>query len=763
MLVKFFQHGAVKKGQKGHSGGGGAVKNYLLGKNFDKGEIREGATLFRGDPNETTSIINGIERQSYYKSGVISFTENDSKKLSDDDLNAIIDDFEKTMFPTFEPDQYSGYWVKHTDKDRTELHFVYAEEELTSGYGLNVYVAKIDKPLVDSWKDLTNDKYELDDPNAPDHERERTVTKGFELKKGYEPKKTKIADEELKNQIEKEILEYVNNHPEITNRDGIISAFEALNYKVERQGKNYISIEHPEKKNNPDLKNLRFKSDIYSQDFNRSMLNKDKSYEQREYERKRPERIAKAQKIYDSSLQKRIERMTHRYRNIERKTLDNQLTHDLKQIQAKSEPNFLKQVAEYQRQQLKDIIGHTIEQIYKQHEHDQPEQLTSLKELHQVLIDDIDSRIQDEPLTQFDEIIANYQNSKNHIVTVDHIEHDRRQAELARQQAEQQRLQQEQFERALTEQSENLYCGETLPESEHQKLAELDDATLEYNKNHYLDEMIVLVEKSESELLTQAEIADFRAFERIVNSIHIIEQDRLEQQRELAQEQAQTADTAPESSKVRSDEEVAQPTPAPPPDLDQPEPEITLNQRQQIVYDIASKYFPNDDPDDMKEYVSSLSDSELRNIENPHQSSHDEYVRLANSYAQSLHDKATATAQAELAQLKKLIPTHPTELGLKGGAWQKAFDKWDIDRVLPQANVRNKEIQINDLKNQIVRATPLHFDKIAQNYPDLASNEQEYKQFEQFINEVNRALTELDRQQQPSREQEQVKKSGMDK
>ena len=51
----------------------------------------------------------------------------------------------------------------------------------------------------------------------------------------------------------------------------------------------------------------------------------------------------------------------------------------------------------------------------------------------------------------------------------------------------------------------------------------------------------------------------------------------------------------------------------------------------------------------------------------------------------------------------------------------------------------------------------------AQNRPDLASNEQKYEHFQQFVNEVNRALTELDRQQQPSREQEQVKKSGMDK
>lgn len=439
MLVKFFQYGAVKKGQKGHSGGGGAVKNYLLGKNFDKGEIREGATLFRGDPNETTQIINGIERQSYYKSGVLSFTQSDSQKLTDDDLNAIIDDFEKTMFPTFEPDQYSGYWVKHTDKDRLELHFVYAEEELTSGYGLNVYVAKIDKPLVDSWKDLTNDKYELDDPNAPDHKRERTVTKGFELKKGYEPKYSELSDEQLKNQIHERIFAYAEFMANIENRDDIINSFKELGYKVtSKPNSKYISIEHPDQKNHPDkkLKNLRFKDGIYSKDFNRSMLNKDKSYEQREYERKRPERIAKAQKIYDSSLQKRIERMTHRYRNIERKPLDNQLTHDLKQIQAKSEPNFLKQVAEYQRQELKKIIGQSIEQIYKQHEHDQPERLVSLKELHQILIDDIDNQLKDEPLPQFDQIIENYQNSKNHIVTFDSIEHDRHQAQLEQQQAE---------------------------------------------------------------------------------------------------------------------------------------------------------------------------------------------------------------------------------------------------------------------------------------------------------------------------------------
>lgn len=748
MLVKFFQYGAVKKGQKGHSGGGGAVKNYLLGKNFDKGEIREGATLFRGDPNETTSIINGIERQSYYKSGVISFTNSDSRKLNDDQLNEIIDSFEATMFPNLEPDQYSGYWVKHEDKGRKELHFVYAEEELTSGYGLNVYVATIDKPLVDSWKDLTNDKYDLDDPNAPDHKRERTVTKGFELKKGFEYKDGRQLDESLKDEIEKKILAYDMLNP-LNIRDDVLKAFEHFGYKVTSKPKSkYISIEHPNKKDNPELKNLRFKSDLYSLDFNRSMLKTDKSYEQREYERKRPERIAKAKKIYDSSLQKRIERMNHRYRNVERKPLDNQLTHDLDQIRVKSEPNFLKQVAEYQRQELKKIIGQTIEQIYKQHEHDQPEQLATLKNLHQILIDDIDNQVKDEPLPHFDEIIEKYANAKNHIVTVDTIEHDRQQAQLEQQRQDRLELLASFHDYTLTE-----YGIEQLEGMDYQALLDLQNeyetwlqSVDDYARNHDIEPYI----------------ENYQYYRATLNYLHesnLVEQKRIEAER--PPEPQQTAG----QGIVRSDEEVVQLTPEPTtaPYLDHPEPEkITLNQRQQIVYDIALKYFDENDPEETKNDIAKLDDSELRAFENPYQDEHDEYVKLANSYAKSMQDNLIKKSEIELSKLKTLVPERPDHTKMSAKAWDKAFEKWNSDRILPEANVRAKDIEINNLKNQTVRATPIHFEKIAKDRPDLASNEQEYKHFEQFINEVNRALTELDRQPQ-NLDQVQVKNSGMDK
>lgn len=666
MLVKFFQHGAVKKGQKGHSGGGGAVKNYLLGKNFDKGEIREGATLFRGDPNETTSIINGIGRQSYYKSGVLSFTNSDSRKLDNDQLNEIIDSFEATMFANLDPDQYSGYWVKHTDKDRTELHFVYAEEELKSGYALPVYYAKVDKPLVDSWKDLTNDKYNLDDPNAPDHKRERIVTKGFELKKGYEPKNGKLSDEQLKDEIHKHIFAYAEFMPNINNRDDIINAFKTLDYKVvSKPTDKYISIEHPNKKDNPKLKNLRFKDGIYSKDFDRSMLSKNKSYEQLEYERKRPERISKAQKIYDSSLQKRIERINHRYRNVEHKPLDNQLTHDLKQIQATNEPDFKKQIAEYQRQELKKIIGQSIEQIYKQHEHDSPEQLVSLKELHKILIDDIDNQLKDEPLPQFAQIIEQYTNAKDHVVTVDTIEHDRHQAQLAKQQAEQE------FKASIQSQLDYMLSnvGEVLPQTNYIKWQSLSDSDLAAYLTDYQRQGQALLDKAHNQILDPQELQNDKLIKDVITTINDItanrERDRLEQLRAeqakikfdnqiKAQLDALASITGQVTKSLYNSLRTYEPS-----ELDQIK--VTHTNLTERLFETAVHEIISDFDNDVDKFTTSkniLATIEYINQEREHQTRLDEQQRLAEERAKALAEryKPVVKPSAPTAPLEKTKP-----------------------------------------------------------------------------------------------------------
>ena len=69
------------------------------------------------------------------------------------------------------PGEYSGYWVEHKDKDRQELHFVYADIHLPTGKALPVFYYKKDLKLIDTWKDLINIDYNLADPNDPSRKR----------------------------------------------------------------------------------------------------------------------------------------------------------------------------------------------------------------------------------------------------------------------------------------------------------------------------------------------------------------------------------------------------------------------------------------------------------------------------------------------------------------------------------------------------------------------------------------------------------------
>ena len=825
MLVKFFGHGNTKNATGGRSGGGGAVRDYLLKNKKDKSQPRTGATVFRGDPELTTEIINGIKNTSIYTSGVLSFSADEQP--SEQQLNEIIDSFENTLFPNLDDDQYSSYWVMHQDKGRTELHFVFANIELITQKSLPVYYHKKDLDLIDNWKDITNYEYGLIDPNSPDRKRDLVLSQiNFDDQ----------TDDQLKDEIHDEIFNEVTQNKNIKSRADIVNLFKSKGYEVTRQGKkeNSISIKHPHQKDNPDkkLRNLKFKGELYSPTFNRDQLNKDVKF----YNSKRDQRIQNKRQSFEIELENRRKRLETKFSKIDRTPLDNELTSDLKAINSN-----LADMADWQRQTLKQIIAESLESVSSEQSN----------ELQQILFDSIDSQIKGEPLPEFDQIIQNYQsriaqqerlarlsnirmtgdelrqyvvdfNNSSYQSVIDReaqciatmqaieqgnepltddilatykqardfvsyteqwrnegrldekqqseirkaerlAEQQQRQAEQA--QLEQQRLEQQQFEQALTAQNESLYCGEALPQDQYQKFAELDDEQLEYNKNYYLDEMIILLEKSESELLTQAEIADFRAFERVVNSIYIIEQHRLEEQRELAQEQAQTADTAPELVE-RSDDEFAQPTPTPPTatDLDQPEPEITLNQRQQIVYDIASKYYDVDLAD-----FAEMTDKDLREFENPYQSDHKKYLSLVHGYAQSLKDKELDTLKQQFEQLQQSAPVEPTKGFMQSEKsftkqWNEFIENQRVPYNRAVSDMRNKIDKLHNFGRLDNYLNQKHYDVINQRYPQLAQQSLEYKEFQRFVDEVNYALSQYDRQQrQPQVEQVKTTSKGMDK
>ena len=171
MIVKFFHRSKEK---------GSAPVNYFLGENKD----RKLACVLSGDPVVTEHLINATKYEHKYKSGVLSFTER-ADQISEIDKFRIMREFEQTLFPGLEPDQYDILWIEHSDKDidqdnpvgRLELNFLIPCQELRSGKRLQPYYAGADKSRVNAWKNIINREIKtiggepLTDPNAPNRKR----------------------------------------------------------------------------------------------------------------------------------------------------------------------------------------------------------------------------------------------------------------------------------------------------------------------------------------------------------------------------------------------------------------------------------------------------------------------------------------------------------------------------------------------------------------------------------------------------------------
>ncbi|MBW8408586.1 relaxase/mobilization nuclease domain-containing protein, partial [Klebsiella pneumoniae] len=142
MIVKIHSRGA---------GSGSGPVDYLLGKDRQ----REQATVLRGNPEHVRELIDGCDFARAYTSGVLSFQEPD---IADVEKSRLMDEWEHTLLTGLDRDQYACLWVEHRDKGRLELNFVIPNIELQSGKRLQPYFDRADRPRVNAWQTLTNDR-----------------------------------------------------------------------------------------------------------------------------------------------------------------------------------------------------------------------------------------------------------------------------------------------------------------------------------------------------------------------------------------------------------------------------------------------------------------------------------------------------------------------------------------------------------------------------------------------------------------------------
>lgn len=121
------------------TGGAQSAVNYLLSDvdhNKKKRDIEP--EILYGDPESFVAIANATSRKHKYTSGVIAFRDNES--ISDRQIDEVIKSFRATFLPGLEADKnYADFWVAHRDKGNLELHFLYANTELSSGQQLNIH------------------------------------------------------------------------------------------------------------------------------------------------------------------------------------------------------------------------------------------------------------------------------------------------------------------------------------------------------------------------------------------------------------------------------------------------------------------------------------------------------------------------------------------------------------------------------------------------------------------------------------------------
>lgn len=276
MIVKFFKRG---------SGSCLATMNYLLGKNYD----REHAKVLQGDPKLTQQLADSLEFKHKYTVGVLSFGESD---LDDRQKREIMADFEKALLCGLEQDQYNICWIEHRDKGRLELNFVIPKVELTTGKALNPYFDSVDRKRVNAFKDHTNAKYNLTDPNDPANRQPLTPKSNL-------PKDKKALQEAITAFLMNEM-----GQGKVKDRQGVLNAIQSdLGLSVARVTPNSISIKDPTNENG---RNIRLKGEIYADAFRFSQnYSTENERASREYRANRTERIAETGTILTAEIERK--------------------------------------------------------------------------------------------------------------------------------------------------------------------------------------------------------------------------------------------------------------------------------------------------------------------------------------------------------------------------------------------------------------------------------------------------------------------------
>ena len=227
MHLKFLPHG---------KGSARAAVEYLVGEWDAAGHERDGVEVLRGNPDMVAVVADSLDFERKYRSAVIAWAPDD--RPTDEQIEAVLDEFEKTAWAGLEPDRYAWTAVLHRERGGgVHAHILAAQCDLQTGRSLNIAPPGWQRTF-DPLRDAFNHEHGWSRPDDPERARAQqpghlAYIEAAQLRAGLE------HETDPRGLIRDYLVQRVE-HGAVRSRADVVSALEDVGLDVPRQGKDYI-------------------------------------------------------------------------------------------------------------------------------------------------------------------------------------------------------------------------------------------------------------------------------------------------------------------------------------------------------------------------------------------------------------------------------------------------------------------------------------------------------------------------------------------
>jgi len=240
MHIKFLGRGKGK---------GSTATNYIMSEQDHTKKPRPiQPIVLRGNPKKTGELADSLDFKHKYRSCVIAFHPDD--KPTSEQLNEVLNEFEKIAFAGLEPDQYDWTAVLHREADSEHIHIIVPRVELSTGKSMNIAPPGW-KNTFDPLRDLFNEKNNWVSPDISLNPSIARITQPSA--EGTHKSKPAGTRAEIKKSIESYLLDEIQQG-NVQNRDDIIQSLHGLGLETPRAGNDYITVLDAETKTRTRLK-----------------------------------------------------------------------------------------------------------------------------------------------------------------------------------------------------------------------------------------------------------------------------------------------------------------------------------------------------------------------------------------------------------------------------------------------------------------------------------------------------------------------------